>query len=287
MSAMERQRVTKAIVNTAWLSTAHNVHPALVPHAFLPMFGLPIVSLISWGFRWSWCIWPSDICTDGSVTPHCPSPSQPCSSNSLSTHTIPYLCTFWVHKFWLESDGKLALSAAFFPQEQAGLMCPFSHGLSKLNIVWLTQTQVGIIPIWKKWTNTSFCVCFYFFLWWPFLPRPKKSSSLLTGKLSLECCSEQSVSSMTDFCDLKMFFHNINLYHGLPPSPLKASGSLGVINGHPDCFGAILSLDDRWQGLVWIQVNGRFQEWMEDVWSAVEDTPLSVGATTIDGEHLW
>lgn len=160
---MERQRVTKAIVNTAWLSTAHNVHPALVPHAFLPMFGLPIVSLISWGFRWSWCIWPSDICTDGSVTPHCPSPSQPCSSNSLSTHTIPYLCTFWVHKFWLESDGKLALSAAFFPQEQAGLMCPFSHGLSKLNIVWLTQTQVGIIPIWKKW-NKHILLCVFLFL---------------------------------------------------------------------------------------------------------------------------
>ena len=61
-------------------------------------------------------------------------------------------------------------------------------------------------------------------------------------KMSLECCSEQSVSSMTDFCGSKMFFQNINLHHGLPPSHLKDSGSLAVMHGHLYCSGAILRL---------------------------------------------
>lgn len=281
---MEGQTVTKATVNTAWWSTAHQCLLSLAPSCFSPcvepahcvshFLGVS-VTLVASGLH-MFALMP--------LSPHTALPhSQPCSPASLSIPSIlspvPVPSESTVSLTWLlrEISSQFCLhshrgeqgSCVSFLTISANLTLSYGHKLSGNNCNWETTKQIPLL-------------CVYVFLWWSLLPKPKKSSSLLTGKLSLECCSEQSVSSTTDFCDSKMFFAGIYLHHRLPPSHLKAFGSLRVIYVHPYCFGAILSFGSRQFSL-----NTGKWEIIEDVWSAVEDTPLCVRSTISDRKPLW
>lgn len=152
MSAMEGQTVTKATVNTAWWSTAHQCLLSLAPSCFSPCVEPAHCVSRFRGFRWPWwhlaftCLhW----CLCHPTLPFpilnlAPQPLCPFTRSSpLSLYLLSPQC------LWLDSYGKLALNSAFIPTGVSRVLlaprdpglCLFSHNLNQLNIVVWTQTQ--------------------------------------------------------------------------------------------------------------------------------------------------
>lgn len=176
-------------------------------HARLPMLKLLTVPLLSWKFQWPWwrlafrCLHllfynpPKSLCAFSTVLPNLSVHSRnsiPPSLHFLSPQHLIWIIWEITSQFCLHSHRGKQSSQVNFLIISANL---------RLDYWTQTRGQGAIIPIWKQRNKCTsfFClfvylfVCLFYFvwfgfvLWWSFLSKVKKSSSLLTGKLSLEC----------------------------------------------------------------------------------------------------